>query len=221
MHVLSTEIIEAFRANRNSERAELMAAYMKDNFAFYGIMSPVRKELAKASIKNNVLKSYEALVEVVEDLYAQPERECHYTAVEIFAKYKKLWNEDTIDLIEFVLTQHAWWDTVDLFNNHVVGKYFLLYPKIKEAKLKEWLVSKRLWLERSTIIFQLMYREKTDLVFLTKAILTFKDSSEFFLQKAIGWSLRELGKRNPTWVKAFLAEHTLKPLSVREAKKSL
>ena len=61
----------------------------------------------------------------------------------------------------------------------------------------------------------------TDLNILTTHILRHSNSNEFFLQKAIGWALREYAKTDSQWVMAFVAMHQLKPLSKREALKQI
>jgi 3-methyladenine DNA glycosylase AlkD len=48
-----------------------------------------------------------------------------------------------------------------------------------------------------------------------------KNSTEFFIQKAIGWALREYAKINPEAVKNFVANTHLKPLSKKEALKNI
>ena len=77
--------------------------------------------------------------------------------------------------------------------------------------------NENMWLNRAAIICQLSYRERTNTDLLEMAIVPHLESKEFFHQKAIGWALRQYGKTNPQWVKDFVASHTLKPLSRREA----
>ena len=50
-------------------------------------------------------------------------------------------------------------------------------------------------------------------------IRTFKSNKEFFIQKAIGWSLREVSKWNPIWVQKVVQEENLQGLAKREALK--
>jgi 3-methyladenine DNA glycosylase AlkD len=52
-------------------------------------------------------------------------------------------------------------------------------------------------------------------------IQQFADSKEFFIQKAIGWSLRQLGKHQAVVVFDIINNNELKPLSKREALKHL
>ncbi len=78
-----------------------------------------------------------------------------------------------------------------------------------------------MWERRTSINLQLMEKENTDIAMLTKSILLDQTTDEFFIQKAIGWSLRQYGKTNPEWVFAFLSGHQLSSLAVKEATKHL
>jgi len=74
-----------------------------------------------------------------------------------------------------------------------------------------------LWLNRSAILFQLSYKEKTDFELLKLICEKHKHSKEFFIQKAIGCALRDYSRFNPRAVKEFVLSAQLKPLSSREA----
>ena len=74
-----------------------------------------------------------------------------------------------------------------------------------------------MWLNRSSIIFQLSYKEKTNFDLLKAECEKHKHSKEFFIQKAIGWALRDYSKYNPNSVKQYIESTSLKPLSQKEA----
>jgi 3-methyladenine DNA glycosylase AlkD len=79
------------------------------------------------------------------------------------------------------------------------------------------------WLARSALLHQLRCRDATDADRLFRYCLTQASHRDFFVRKAIGWSLREYGKSRPDQVRAFVAAHRdqLSGLSVREALKNL
>ena len=74
---------------------------------------------------------------------------------------------------------------------------------------------------RSFILFQLDYKVKTNSDLLFSLCEKHSTSKEFFIQKAIGWALREYGKTNPEAVKKFVSNTNLKPLSNKEALKNI
>jgi len=77
------------------------------------------------------------------------------------------------------------------------------------------------WLRRAAILFQLNYKKETDFELLSEIILENLDSKEFFINKAIGWSLRQYARVDPRAVKKFVKSTSLHPLSRREAMKHL
>jgi 3-methyladenine DNA glycosylase AlkD len=74
-------------------------------------------------------------------------------------------------------------------------------------------------LNRSSLLFQLKYKNKTDTRLLGSYINNLSGSKEFFIQKAIGWMLREYSKTDPAWVRKFIRENKLANLSVKEGSK--
>jgi 3-methyladenine DNA glycosylase AlkD len=79
-----------------------------------------------------------------------------------------------------------------------------------------------MWLQRTCLLFQLKYKEELDFELLSDCIKRLKGGKEFFINKAIGWSLRQHSKIKPLEVKTFLEKNPdLHPLSRREASKYL
>ena len=76
--------------------------------------------------------------------------------------------------------------------------------------------SGNIWLQRTAILFQLKYKQETDTTLLASTIRQLCHTDEFFLNKAIGWALREYGKTHPDWVLDFTEKTVLHPLSRRE-----
>ena len=214
-------IANAFANEANQDRADAMSAYMKNKFVFFGIPAPKRKEIVLTELKNLKLKDANELHTLLLDLWEKPEREWQYTAMLVAERYKKLWNHDSIRVFEDMLVNASWWDTVDTLSAHCVGPFFQNNPELKKTYLYKWENSNNMWLKRVCIIHQLTYKQKTDTDYLEKIIFMNQESKEFFIQKAIGWALRQYAKVNPIWVNCFVASNTLKPLSSREALKNI
>jgi 3-methyladenine DNA glycosylase AlkD len=127
-----------------------------------------------------------------------------------------------IETIEYLITTKSWWDTVDSFAGGTVGVHFKRYPAVKKKRLPRWRKSKDIWLRRTAILFQLNYREETDFDLLCEIINENLGSKEFFINKAIGWALRQYARTNPKAVRKFVKEtKELSPLSRSEAMKHL
>ncbi|RAJ01718.1 3-methyladenine DNA glycosylase AlkD [Chitinophaga skermanii] len=214
-----SNIVKHFRAAQNKERATAQAAYMRDQFTFIGITSPERKQMLQAFRKEHGLPGIEELHHVVKALWELPERDFQYIAMEILDRYRKHYRVNDLALFEYCITEKSWWDTVDLLATHCVGDYFLRFPQHKETITQSYMDSGNMWLQRTAILFQLNYKDKTDEDLLFEYILALASSKEFFIQKAIGWALRQYAKLKPNVVKHFVEHHTLAPLSKREALK--
>lgn len=212
----------AFQAKSNPENAAAMAKYMRNQFSFFGIKTEERRAVFKAIWKENQQEVAKNPREIAIQLYKKQEREFHYCAIEIVIKqlkgnYKK---EDML-LIEKMLTTHSWWDSVDTIAKYILGQYLLEYPMEIPEVIKRFSDSDSMWLNRSAIIFQLGYKDKTNFEILKQECNKHKDSNAFFIQKAIGWALREYGKTDPKSVKEFVLASNLKPLSRKEALKNI
>ena len=129
--------------------------------------------------------------------------------------------QQDIVFFEWMAKHNAWWDTIDFIAPKLMGEYFKQFPDERKKWINKWLVSDNFWLQRCAILFQLKYKQETDLGLLADIIQKLSSSEEFFIRKAIGWVLREYAKTDPVWVRAFVANHELSNLSRREAMKYL
>jgi 3-methyladenine DNA glycosylase AlkD len=212
-----------FEKNRNEFEAEGMSRYMKNRFTYFGIKKPKRAVIQKqwfSIIPKDFTQEHKR--ELVLELWQKEQREFHYVAMDFMAKWKdkELVSEDS-EFIEFLLTNHSWWDSVDALASNYLGRYLRVFPKQRETVIKSWRKSENRWLRRSCLIFQLRYKSQTNFELLKSLILEFKDEKEFFIQKAIGWSLREYAKTNPVSVRNFVEESGIQGLAKREALKHI
>ena len=212
-------IIEKFEANRNEEQAGPMAAYMKNHFSFLGIKSPLRKQLLKEQYAEYALPEPERLFEEVWKLYELPKREYQYAAIALLEKMKKHLTIEDLPALRQLIETKSWWDSVDSIAPKSVGDVVKLDRAYGEKVMQEWSNSDNMWTNRSAILHQLKFKQETNTDLLFEIIQQHAGSTEFFIQKAIGWVLREYAKTNPDLVKQFVSEHPLKPLSKREALK--
>ena len=212
----------AFEEKSNPENAFAMAKYMRNHFTFFGIKTEQRRQIFKDIWKENQVEVEKNPREIALKLFSKTERELQYCAIEILIKqlegnYKK----DDILLIEKLLITNSWWDSVDTIAKNILGEYLLEYPLETEKVIGRFSNSENMWLNRSAILFQLGYKGKTNFDLLKSECEKHKNSNEFFIQKAIGWALREYGKTNPVAVRSFVVSTNLKTLSKKEALKNI
>jgi 3-methyladenine DNA glycosylase AlkD len=216
------DLEQALKKHRNPAYAVLMSNYMKNNFPFLGIKSEERRSILK-----NILPNYKDQIktdfrQIVWELYNKTEREFHYCAMDIIEKeIKKKFVANDIDFIEKLITTNSWWDSVDFFAKQLLGGYLQQFPEKTFSVIETFSNHTNMWLNRSAILFQLGYKAKTDFDILKSECEKHKESTGFFIQKAIGWALREYGKFNPNGVKEYVLSTNLKPLSHREALRNI
>jgi 3-methyladenine DNA glycosylase AlkD len=210
-----------FRDHANPEKAAQMKAYMKGQFDYLGLPSPLRRELSKKFYASAGYPPIHQLKEIVEKAWDLPFREYKYFALELLVKMKKKAGHDAIQLYENLVTSESWWDTVDLIAPSLIGYHLQQYPEEREDYIPKWIKSENIWLQRSCILFQLKYKGETDTTLLSDIILQLRESKEFFIRKAIGWALREYSKTDSGFVIRFVQQHELSGLSHREALKWL
>jgi len=212
---------EKIESLKNEDRAAWSKAYMKNQFNFLGLQAAERRSITKTFLQENTITDLQTVETIVITLWQLDYREYQYAAVEILAFYKKQWTKETITLIEHCLTTKSWWDSVDHVIIECVGSYFKLFNHQTISITSKWNKSSNIWLQRASILFQKSYKKNTDTAILESYIVYLSGSKEFFVQKAIGWALREYARTNETWVKAFVNKHTLNSLSKREALKRI
>jgi 3-methyladenine DNA glycosylase AlkD len=221
MHPCVTQLKTIFEQNADPTNAPAMKKYMRDQFEYLGIKSPKFKELLKQFISKNGLPPIDELDVIARELWSLPQREFQYLAVSLVGRSEEKLPADFTGALEYLITTKSWWDTVDSIAGGTVGVHFKRYPAVRNKYLARWRKSEDFWLRRTTILFQLNYKEETDFDLLCEIINENLDSKEFFINKAIGWALRQYARTDPKAVKKFVKETPLHPLSRREAMKHL
>jgi len=212
------ETIETrFEALRNKENAYFMQKYMKEKFRFYGIKTPERREVFK-EMKSLFPKVFtEEFMSLCFACFEKPERERHQFGENCLLQNKKKLSVTHLSDLERLILTHSWWDTVDMLATTCVGVILQKETRFRNEYIERWRNHESIWLNRTTLIFQLKYKQDIDIELLTDLIEQFRSSKEFFIQKAIGWILREYSATNPDWVRNYVSKTELKPLSKREA----
>lgn len=214
------DIKVTFEKLRNPEKAKRMAAYMRDQFQFYGIPTPERRASYK-NILQEAKKSNCIDWELLETCWQEEEREFQYFVMDYLSVMQKFLSFNDIPILERFVRTKQWWDSIDALDM-IIGKIGQMDSRIDDLML-EWSTDHDFWVRRVAIDHQLCRKGKTNKELLEKIIVNNFGSEEFFINKAIGWSLRDYAKTNPEWVKVFLSRYKdkMNSLSIREASKYL
>ncbi len=216
------ELKEQFSLNANKEVAVQMEAYMRNQFPYLGVTSKQRKDLSKAFIKEfkqEAKRTDTINWQVVHQLWSMKHREFQYIATDCLAATKGFLKADDFIHLQILVTSRSWWDSVDNLVK-TIGFLALKNPSL-EVRLLDWSKADNLWLRRAAILHQLGRKESTDTVLMTTILDQNLNDKEFFINKAIGWALRDYSKVNPTWVANYIdsRKEKLSNLSIKEGSK--
>ncbi len=216
------ELGRGLEAEADPERAENMARYMKNHFAFFGVQSPVVRTLTKPVLTQAKTATADEVVGFASECWRRDQREFHYAGALMTRKWAGKLGPEHLPDVETLITTKSWWDTVDTLAAHTVGPMVRAHPELA-ATMDRWIESENLWLARTAILHQLGYKEATDGRRLFRYCSMRAKDREFFIRKAIGWALRQYARVEPDAVRRFVAdnEERLSGLSKREALKHL
>jgi len=211
------ELIKELKAVAIPNNAVAMKAYMKNKFEFLGVKTPARRKLAKAFFK----QQSDLVIDwnFINEAWNYPYRELQYTALDYLEIRKKLLTPSDLPNLKKLAQTKSWWDTVDLLAK-VVGSLVIRIEGYDQIML-EWSKDSNIWLKRVAILYQLSLKDKVDEIILDKILVNNLGDNEFFINKAVGWALRDYSKFNPEWVREFIKKNkdNMANLSIREASK--
>jgi len=219
---LRAELIRA----RNPQKAPGMQAYMKSAMPYAGVQTTqlraICKRLFTAHPISTAVDWRSNCLQIWRDAQFREER---YAALELTGVrlYRSFQTLETVAMYEEMIVTGAWWDYVDLIATRRLGALLRSYPARMRTKMLKWSRSRNLWKRRSAILCQIKFKRDTDLDLLYVCIEPSLPSKEFFLQKAIGWALRQYAWTDPREVVRYVRVHEneLSRLSKREALKNI
>ena len=212
------DLITDFEENRNELLAESMSKYMQDKFRFLGVRGATRTEIYKKYFPD-ARKTKTIDWDFVENCWNKEEREFQYVVVYYLKAMQKFLKREDISRLKYLIVTKSWWDTVDLLAK-VVGSLVIRIEGYDQIML-EWSKDSNIWLKRVAILYQLSLKDKVDEIILDKILVNNLGDNEFFINKAVGWALRDYSKFNPEWVREFIKKNkdNMANLSIREASK--
>lgn len=211
-------IKQLFENMQDQNQALSMAQYMKNQFVFYGIPTPQRRKLYKDFLKQE--KKYKQIDWDFLDLcYQDSHREFQYFVCDYLKMFQNQLVYEDIQHMKVYIKDKQWWDSIDNFDT-IIGQIGLTDQRVDDLML-EWSLDDDFWLRRLAIDHQLGRKEKTNTILLEKILVNNLNSHEFFINKAIGWILRDYSKTNPQWVRDFIQQYHEKmaKLSIKKGSK--
>ena len=212
------DLITELEEKRNELLAVSMERYMQDKFRFLGVRGATRTEIYKKYFPE-ARKSKAIDWDFIENCWNKEEREFQYVVVYYLKAMQKFLKREDISRLKYLIVTKSWWDTVDLLAK-VVGSLVIRIESYDQIML-EWSKDSNIWLRRVAILYQLSLKDKVDEQILDNILVNNLGDNEFFINKAIGWALRDYSKFNPEWVREFIKKNrdNMANLSIREASK--
>ncbi|MGY5861603.1 MAG: DNA alkylation repair protein [Candidatus Thorarchaeota archaeon] len=220
------EVVEELRKLGNPEQAEAVARYMKtSSLRFFGVKLPPIQKIVTRFTKGLAIGE---LVPLMKGLWKQTIFESRVAAIRVMERYTKRGDVFlALNIASQWIDDVDTWGLMDPLGTLCVGT-LLLRDRGIEKTLTDWSKSENFWRRRAGILPYLHLSKKT----VHKAEYTDRilhaihphiSDKEFFVGKAAAWVLRELSKREPEIVKAFIDRHrdVMTRLVIREASKKL
>ena len=213
-----TDLLVELEVAKDSKKAGPMEAYMRHQFSFLGVAAPERNKLYKKYFPK-AKKTKIIDWDFVDTCWEKESREYQYVAANYLKAMQSYLTESDLPKLEHLVVTKSWWDTVDLLAK-VVGSLVIRIEGYDQIML-EWSKDSNIWLRRVAILYQLSLKDKVDKQVLDEILVNNLGDSEFFINKAIGWALRDYSKYNPEWVREFIKKNkeNMANLSIREASK--
>jgi 3-methyladenine DNA glycosylase AlkD len=207
------------------ERAEKEQTYLKSELAFLGASVPAIRRAARGVSRDHPETSRDDLVALVEELWSRGVHELRMVAVELLEVFVDRLGPDDVPWLESLVRGCRTWALLDGLSASVVGALLDRYPKELAPHLTRWAGDDDFWLRRASLLTHLpgLRRGEGDFERFGALADTMLDDREFFVRKAIGWVLRDTGKRRPELVVAWLEPRAgrVAGLTFREAVKHL
>jgi 3-methyladenine DNA glycosylase AlkD len=224
--MLLQELRKGLKQAADPAKAPAMQAYMKSAMPYHGVSTqPLREVCKKIFAAVELLSRSQWQATVLQLWHGARFREERYAALLLAGdkRWRTFQTPAAMAVYEELIVTGAWWDYVDDIASHRIGAILRDHPDPISRKMRTWSRSDNLWKRRASILCQLGFKDATDLELLFSCIEPSLDSKEFFLQKAVGWALRQYAWTDPGEVKRYVRRNRqrLSPLSCREALKNM
>jgi 3-methyladenine DNA glycosylase AlkD len=222
----SARLRAALREVADPARAPAMQAYMKSAMPYLGVPKPALAAVTRALFSELPLPDAVTWQREVLGLFRGAKfREERYAALALARdrRAKAFHDLSALPMYEEIIVTGAWWDIVDEVASHCLGLLLDREPAPTKKAMLAWSRCDDLWKRRAAILCQLGKKERTDLPFLYACIEPALGTREFFLNKAIGWALRQHAWTDAQEVQRWVRENDarLSALSKREALKNV
>ncbi len=220
----AARVEQALRVRATPERAVQERSYLKSSLTFLGTSVPDTRHVVRAFVREHPELSAADVRRLADELWGVPIFERRAAAVMLLIADAARSQPTDLVLVERFLRESRTWALVDPLSCDVAGGLVQRFPELA-ATLDRWATDENFWLRRAALLSLLvpLRRGDGDWSHFTRLAEPMLGEREFFIRKALGWVLRETGKRRPELVEQWLRPRAVRVsrLTLREAIKPL
>jgi 3-methyladenine DNA glycosylase AlkD len=201
-------VVAALKKQRDTRKAAFLQHFFRtgpggygEGDRFLGVTVPVQRRIARL---HRVLPR-----EGIARLLANPYHEVRFVGVAILAdQFKKASPEEREPIVTFYLEHRQAlnsWDLIDVSAPHILGEH--LAARRETRPLFELAASPRLWDRRMAMLASWAFIRRGNTRVATRIAERLVTDEHDLIHKAVGWMLREVGKRDESALLAFLDRH--------------
>ncbi|HEV8669904.1 MAG TPA: DNA alkylation repair protein [Candidatus Limnocylindria bacterium] len=196
------------REHASIKRAVGEKAYLKSDLRFIGTMMPEIREAARDFAREHPELTRTELRGIVDELWSTDVFELRSCGIALLSRRAKLLDERDLPWLIGLVRRSKTWAHVDWLAGEVIANV-VGESRTALRRLPGWARDDYFWVRRTALLAQLpqLRRERGDFELFARLAAGMLDEREFFIRKAIGWVLREVSKKRPRLVFAFLREH--------------
>jgi 3-methyladenine DNA glycosylase AlkD len=221
-----TVVDAELRALADPVRAANERRYLKSDLVHLGVPVPAIRKITARAVREakpgDTLAIAAALWAATED--GSPVHEMRMAAIEVLTRGVRGLGPADLPVAERMVRESRTWAYVDALATRVIGDLVRRHPKLA-VELDRFAGDENFWIRRTALLALLpgIRVGAGDLGRLSRYGDLLIEEKEFFIRKALGWVLRELSKRDPEWVRAWVAGRigVISGVTIREAVRHL
>jgi len=208
----------------NADDAAQQQAYHKSRFTFYGLKTEARRQILR-DIFAELPAAREELFPLVSELWRTECYDERMSALWLLEHGRRLLTPRDLDGLKAMADACEGWAELDSLALNVLSPMALNFETAVYAPVRLWGDAECLWTRRAGILLHIIPARNQRLIteYAWPTLEERLEETEFFIRKAIGWTLREISKHYPREVFGFLKRvgDRAAPLTRREGARNL
>jgi len=208
----------------NAEEAAAQQAYHKSPLNFHGIKTERQKELVQ-QVFPEAHYTREEHLPIISELWRTEWFDERMAALTLLERARRLLTPPDLDGLKAMADSCQGWAELDSLALRVLSPMAVDFETAVYKPVRQWVSDEYMWTRRAAILLHIVPARRQRLIgeFAWPSLEERLHEEEFFIRKAIGWTLREISKHYPREVFGFLKRvgERASPLTRREGARNL